>query len=186
MTTGGPLHPSQRKFFITIFCQLIGIAVASYAGQYLVFPLLGSGLTWWLGKKRLAQEKQQHLPAIAVQTGYLAWLIIAFVAARQLNSNLIDILLLSIGLWWLFSKPGIKPIILLGLYQILGISANLIAFLAMPFNTLPHKVLLIHIIWRAMALFFMGSSYLTLRKTIHTPPATPPHDNESTQKTTDE
>lgn len=179
MTTGEPLPPSQRKFFITTFCQLIGIAVASYAGQYLVFPLLGSGLTWWLGKKKLAQEKQEHLPAIAVQTGYLAWLIIAFVAAHKLNSNLIDILLLSVGLWWLFSKPGLKPIILLGLYQILGISANLIAFLATPVNTLPHKVLLIHIIWRAMALFFMGSSYLRLRKNTQAHP-------ETAQKNTDE
>src|SRR5262249_8115262 len=70
-----------------VFGAIVGIAVGSYSGTNLLFPLmpretlfvllLATGLVWWGGKKVLSGSRQTFLPAIAVQAGHLLWLVFA-------------------------------------------------------------------------------------------------------------
>jgi len=143
---------------------IVGAGIGAYSGINLLMPLGITAGVWWIGKKLLRPEKLLFLPAIAVQTGHLLWLSLGLLYLGVLDSSLIDIVVLVVGLTWLALKPGLGPIILLSLFQILALAVNGVSFADAAIGTNPHKALLVHIIWRVMALFFMWHGYMQSRR----------------------
>ena len=144
---------SWRQKALKAVAWLVGASVGYYSGIHLLIPLGITLAVWCIGKKLLRVEKQLYLPAIAVQTGSLLWFLFGLLYLGAFNSGLIDIGVLVLGLTWLVLKPGFGPILFLTLYQVVGLAGNAVSFAEAAIRTTSHKALLVHIIWRLMALF---------------------------------
>jgi hypothetical protein len=73
--------------------------------------------------------------------------------------DLVDIAILLIGVAWLLLRPGLAPVIVLTVYQGLALLINLFALLAFPVGHNLHRALLVHIIWRGLALILMWRAH---------------------------
>ena len=145
---------------------IVGAGVGYYSGINLLIPLGITAGVWWIWKKLLRPEKLLFLPAIAVQTGHLLWLSVGLLYLGVLDWSLTDVVVLVVGLTWLVLKPGLGPIILLSLFQVVALAVNGVSFADAAIGTNPHKALLVHIIWRFMALFFMWHAYMQSRRAV--------------------
>ena len=137
-----------------------GWAAGMYAGFNLLPPLVATTVVWLAGRKLFSASKQIMLPAFCVQAGHLVWFVLMMAMSRQLASpNLIDVVWLAIGLAWLALRPGKAALCVLAVYQLLALPYNVLQFTQADFGTPANKVLLVHIIWRCLALFYMARMF---------------------------
>ncbi|GGA30425.1 hypothetical protein [Dyella nitratireducens] len=144
-----------------------GWAVGMYAGFNVLVPLVATAVVWLAGRHLFSEPKQIMLPAFCVQAGHLVWFVVVAAASRELmNPHLIDIVWLSIGLAWLWLRPGKSALYVLMVYQLLALPYNLLQFSQADFGTTANKVLLVHVIWRCIALFYMARMFYRLGKPV--------------------
>ena len=137
---------------------VVGLAAGVYSGIHLLIPLVLTGLAW--GAARLLPDRPtDFVLAAAVQVGHLLWITVGLVVIGALTVDLVDIAILLAGSVWLFARPGLAPVVVLTVYQAVALLINVGAFLAMPIGHNLHRALLIHIIWRILALVFMWRGY---------------------------
>ena len=99
------------------------------------------------------------MAAAAVQAGHLLWIAVGLIVIGALTVDLVDIAILLIGVAWLLLRPGLAPVIVLTIYQVLALLINLFAFLSFPIGHNLHRALLVHIIWRGLALILMWRAH---------------------------
>ncbi len=143
---------------------ILGAAVGTYSGIYLLIPLFATGIVWWACTKLLSDEKRLIIPALSVNAGHFLWLGLGVALTGVLNANSADLLVYAVGLLWLIKKPSVGPLYLLGAYQALSLAVNAVAFADAVVGSSDHKALLVHLIWRALALFLMVKLFLALRQ----------------------
>jgi hypothetical protein len=143
----------------TIVATVVGIAVGVYSGIHLLIPLTLSGLIWWAARKLLPDRSPDFVAAAAVQAGHLLWIAIGLVVIGALTVDLVDIAILLIGVGWLLARPGLAPVIVLTVYQSLALLINLFAFLNFPVGNNLHRALLVHLLWRVLALILMWRAH---------------------------
>jgi len=150
----------------TIVATVIGIAVGVYSGTHLLIPLALTGLLWWAARKLFPDRSPGYPAAAAVQAGHLLWVTVGLIVIGALTVDLLDIAILLIGVVWLLLRPGLAPVIVLTIYQSLALLISLFAFLNFPVGNNLHRALLIHLLWRVLALILMWRAH---RKTIGLP-----------------
>lgn len=138
---------------------IIALAVGLYSGVHLFIPLVSSALIWWAFRKLLPDRSPDFVAAAAVQAGHLVWIAIGLVVIGALTVDLVDIAILLIGVGWLLTRPGLAPVIVLTIYQALALLINLFAFLNFPVGHTLHRALLVHLLWRVLALVLMWRAY---------------------------
>ena len=138
---------------------LIGIAVGVYSGMHLLIPLVLTGLAWWAARALRSDRSPDYVAAAAVQAGHLLWIAVGLVVIGALTVDLVDIAILLIGVAWLVLRPGLTPVIVLTIYQALALVINLFAFLSFPIGHNLHRALLVHILWRGLALILMWRAH---------------------------
>ena len=136
-----------------------GIGVGVYSGMHLLVPLVLTGLAWWAGRKLFPERSRDYVAAAAVQAGHLLWIAVGLIVIGALTVDLVDIAILLVGVAWLLLRPGLAPVIVLTIYQVLALLINLFAFLSFPIGHNLHRALLVHIIWRGLALILMWRAY---------------------------
>jgi hypothetical protein len=144
----------------------VGVAVGQYAGINLLIPLFATALIWWGGSKILRDGSKVILAAFSVNAGHFLWLSLGLWLVRPAPVIAIgpDLAVYAIGLTWLYCKPSAGPLYLLGTYQLLSLGVNAHSFAHATVGSVQHAALLVHLIWRAMALFLVIKLLLTLRK----------------------
>jgi hypothetical protein len=142
-----------------IVAILVGLAAGVYSGIHLLIPLVLTGLVWGVARRLLPDRPTDFVTAAAVQVGHLLWIVVGLVVIGALTVDLVDIAILLAGSVWLLAKPGLAPVVVLTVYQAVALLINVGAFLAMPIGHNLHRALLIHIIWRILALIFMWRGY---------------------------
>jgi hypothetical protein len=146
-----------------IVATVVGVAAGVYSGIHLLIPLVLTALVWW-GVRRLVPDRpSDFVIAAAVQTGHLLWIAIGLVVIGALTVDLVDIAILLAGVVWLLAKPGLAAVIVLTVYHAAALLINLAAFLAIPIGENLHRALLIHIVWRVLALVFMWRGHRRAR-----------------------
>ena len=150
---------------------IAGAAIGIYSGINTLIPLGATAGIWWIGKKTFPESKLLFLPPFAVQAGHLLWLSFGFLYLGTLNDNWIDVVVLVVGLAWLIAKPGLGPIVFLSVFQSLALGVNVFSFLGAAVGSNMHKALLVHMIWRGLALFFMAQAYASYRTLRRAQPA---------------
>ena len=139
----------------TIVATVVGIAAGVYSGIHLLIPLALTALFWWAARKLLPDRRSDFVAATAVQAGHLVWIAIGLIVIGALTVDLVDIGILLIGVVWLLARPGLAAVIVLTVYQSLALLINLFAFLNFPVGENLHRALLIHLLWRVLALTLM-------------------------------
>jgi hypothetical protein len=149
----------------------IKAAVGQYSGINLLIPLCTTGLVWWGGSTFLKNEKKPLLAAFSVSAGHCLWLSLGLLLTHPAPLAAVgpDLVLYAIGLTWLISKPSSAPLYFLGFYQAISLAVNGHAFLGAAMGSAAHKALLVHLIWRTMALFLIAKLFLKFRQ----PPTSP-------------
>jgi len=149
-----------------IFGWIMGAAAGIYSGINLLIPLFATGAVWWVGERLLNDEKKVILPAFSVNAGHCLWLAlgVALTGAGALSAVGADLIVYAIGLIWLLLKPSLGSLYLLGIFQLLSVGINGYSFAEATIGSATHKALLVHVIWRAMSLFFMLKLFLILKK----------------------
>jgi hypothetical protein len=133
----------------------VGIAAGVYSGTHLLIPLALTALGGWTVRKLLPHRQLDFAHAAALQAGHMLWIAVGLVVIGALTVDLVDIAILLAGVVWLLAKPGLAAVIVLTVYQAAALLINVAAFLAMPIGDNLHRALLVHIIWRSLALIFM-------------------------------
>ncbi|MGH2799002.1 MAG: hypothetical protein ACREI6_10115 [Candidatus Rokuibacteriota bacterium] len=147
-----------------IVAIVVGIAAGVYSGIHLLIPLVLTGLAWWAARKLLPDRPPDLVAAAAVQAGHLLWIAIGLVVIGALTVDLVDIAILLGGVVWLLAKPGLVPVLVLTVYQAVALLINLFAFLNFPIGENLHRALLIHIMWRVLALILMWRAHGRTRR----------------------
>ncbi|MEX2222690.1 MAG: hypothetical protein WEG40_12915 [Candidatus Rokuibacteriota bacterium] len=147
-----------------IVATVVGIVAGIYSGIHLLIPLVLSGLVWWAARTLLPAGPPDFVAAAAVQAGHLIWIAIGLIVIGALTIDLVDITILLIGAVWLLAKPGLVPVIVMTVYQVVALLINLFAFLNFPIGENLHRALLIHLIWRVLALSLMWRAHGRARR----------------------
>jgi len=142
-----------------IVATVVGIAVGVYSGTHLLIPLALTGVVWWVVRKCLPDRPGVLVAAAAVQAGHLLWIAVGLIVIGRLTVDLLDIAILLIGVVWLLARPGLAPVIVLTVYQSLAILIGLFAFLGFPVGHNLHRALLVHLLWRVLALILMWRAH---------------------------
>jgi hypothetical protein len=158
---------AQKKKALQTLGGIVGAGLGIYSGIHVMIPIVAASGAWWVGKKFLPPARLPFLPAIAVQTGHLFWILLGVLYLGRLDEGLIDVVVLGVGLSWLIVRPGLGPLILLTLFQAAALVANGYLFAEADFGTNQHKALLIHIVLRVVALFSMWYGHSQWRKVTH-------------------
>jgi hypothetical protein len=165
-TVGGErdTSPSTTLTISSLVAALAGWGLGMYAGVFLLMPLVASVVILLIARKLLAADKRIILLPLSLQAGQLAWIIAGMLATRTLGAYVIDVVWCLAGLIWLVARPGRGPIWTLAIYQTLGLAINVYFFAHASVQTAPDKALLVHIVWRLLALFYLGRLYVQLQR----------------------
>ena len=149
-----------------IFGWIGGAVIGTYSGINMLIPLFATGAVWWGGSRLLRDEKKVILPAFSINAGHFLWLALALVLAGPDAFAAVgaDLVVYVIGLVWLLTKPSLGPLYLLGIFQLVSLGINGYSLAEATIGSAPHKALLVHVIWRSLALFFVLKLFLVLRK----------------------
>jgi hypothetical protein len=164
------LDETRSKKFTpaSIGASLLGFAFARYAGMNFVIPLAGALLIGWLLKRGRARAHPMAIP-IAVQGGHLVWFVVGALVTGAWSSIALDMVIFSIGIAWLFLRPGLPPVIVLGAYQALSLIVNVMAFAEVPIDSSTAKALAVHAVMRGVAIGAMVWCLRASRKAASVP-----------------
>lgn len=134
---------------------LTGLAayfLGRYSGSNLLIPLVAAGVTY-LFMKRLAGAMHRIItPFFAIQAGHLTWLVLGFIAAGELNVNVLDLLVFGAALAWLLVNPGLAPIGVLVALQGIALWINFSAMTDAFVGSDEHRALAVHVAFRVLAI----------------------------------
>jgi hypothetical protein len=151
--------PSAKVNAKGVIASLLGLLIGMYAGIHVLVPALGAGAVWLLGSKRFRPAQPAYLPAISTQFGHLVWLGLGSVILGSLDATGGDLVILAIGLAWLWFKPSIWPLAILCIYQLGSLGVNSYLLVQQQVGSMQHKALVVHIALRALALFYMWQGF---------------------------
>jgi hypothetical protein len=151
-----------------ILLFVINVAFIKYFGISFFIPAIIIFFSWlWLNKKIKNSKLTSIIPALAIQSGQVLCISITLILSVAMHEYfaiavLFDILILIIGLMWLIMRPGIKPIILLSIYQILSSLVSITNLIYQEINSPSFKASIIQLIIKIAAVFFMVIGYKKL------------------------
>lgn len=142
-----------------VVAAVAGWAIGMYAGFNLLLPLLATTAVWLIVKKAFP-GRAIILPSFSVQAGHLAWFLAEMWVTRDFfGLGLIDVAWYAAGLVWLWTRSSKASLYFLGAYQVLSLPYNLLLFSQADWGSTANKALLVHIVWRCLALFYMARMY---------------------------
>ena len=163
-TGSAPDRGGRGRTALGLLAAAVAVALGAYSGLHLLLPLAATALAWWAGAKLLPESRRAVLPAAAVQVGHLLWLTFGQVVRGGLDAGVIDLLTLTVGVVWLVARPGLAPTLALTLYQSWALVTNGALLVRVDIGTLAHRALLIHVIWRVLALVLLWRAYALSRR----------------------
>lgn len=140
-----------------------GWALSHYVGPSLWIPGAATLLLLLLLTKTPLRPKF-FLGAITATGGHVLWFVIASFMSQMWAATVLDIIILSVGLLWLWLRPGLASAIFLGVIQLGSLAYNGYLLSTTPAGTLPHKALTVHCVWRLVAILCLVTGYLKLRR----------------------
>ncbi|HEY6228662.1 MAG TPA: hypothetical protein VI282_16205 [Verrucomicrobiae bacterium] len=149
---------------------IIGAVIGYYCGIMLLIPAAISFVAVLILKNVDLPRFNPFKIAAAVVIGHTGWMVVGFVLAKNIPAMSIvpDIILMVIGLVWLFANPGRGPVWYFTILEAATAVVNLLNLLPQHFGATAHKALVAHLSLRA---FVIAALWLGLRQQ---PASTPP------------
>lgn len=161
--TEGNDPPSRSANAKGVAASLIGGVVGIYAGLNVLVPAFGAGAIWFLGRRIITPAQSAYLPAVSTQVGHAFWLALGSVITGSWAATGGDLVILSIGLIWLWFKPSLWPLAILCIYQVGSLGVNSYMLMQQHIGSVQHKALVVHIALRVLALFYLWQGFRASR-----------------------
>lgn len=130
-----------------------------------VIPLTGALVLMLLINRLPYKSVKPFGAAMAIIFGHLAWMIFgAMVSSLGFGPVAFDVLVMLTGLVWLLFRPGLGPVTLLAVYEIISLIVNINGIRQFEMGSVGNKALAAHIAIRSFALITLISGYLRFRK----------------------
>jgi hypothetical protein len=144
---------------------ILGGVIGFYCGLMLFVPFAGAAIGLLLARHFASETLKPFTAALAVIFGHLAWMLIGvlFIPAG-LPQVIPDMVIIVAGLLWLVLRPGLGPVILLGIYEGISLVVNVVGIFQFEYGTAGHKALTAHIALRLFALASLITGYRQFRK----------------------
>lgn len=140
-----------------------GWALSHYTGPALWIPGFATLLLFLLFTKTPLRPKY-FLGAIVITGGHVVWFVVASVIAQVWALTALDIVVLTVGLVWLWVRPSLAAALFLGVVQLGSLAYSGYLISAQPFGSPAHKALTVHCLWRLLALIALVVGYLRMRR----------------------
>ena len=151
---------------LRILAALVGAAFGIYCGLMILIPLAIAMGALLLGKRFASVPLKCFGAALAVLFGHSMWMLIgALWLQAGFGPLLFDLAIIIAGSLWLMLRPGIGSVILLGIYEFIGLIVNIKDIFSYEFATIGHRALSAHIALRLVALFALLAGYRQFLKT---------------------
>jgi hypothetical protein len=153
------------KYVASYIAWFIGAIIGWYCGATLLIRAIGIGTVFIVAKVSPIPRLQPLVGALAIQFGHGLWMLVGGIMQPDgMKLVIYDLILLAIGLVWLMARPGLVPVLLLGIYQLYAIVKNGIAIDVYSFGSVPHKSLVASIALRLAAIIALYVGYQRFRK----------------------
>jgi hypothetical protein len=140
-----------------------GWSLSQYCGATIWLPGLAALLLLLVFTKTPVRRKYFG-GAIATTGAHLIWFITGSAVAGMWAVTLPDIVLLSIGLVWLWVRPGLASALFLGVVQIASLAVNVVSLSRVTFGDTTHRALTAHCVFRVIAISCLVFGYMKLRR----------------------
>jgi hypothetical protein len=140
-----------------------GWILSQYAGSSLWIPGITTLLLFLIFTKTPLRPKF-FMGAIAVTGGHIAWFVVGSLIMNMWAATALDILLLSVGIIWLWLGPGLGAALFLGLLQLASLAYNIVSISSAPFGSPMHRALAVHCVWRLLAIVCLVFGYIKMRR----------------------
>jgi hypothetical protein len=112
--------------------------------------------------------------AIATTGAHIAWFVIGSTIAGIWSATLLDIILLSAAIIWLWLRPGIAAVLFLGALQVVSLLLNGLSLSSAPIGSVASRALVAHCVFRLIALVCLVVGYVNFRReSVKAPPPVP-------------
>lgn len=162
--------PPQQKTPRTAGQQIVlavgwifGAVVGSYCGWLLVIPMaLAFGVGWVLTK--VPTRPAVFREALALVAAQALYLTVDIALGQRWLLDAPHILALGAGFAWLLVRPGIGPVIFLGLYEVATAGSFAIIYGGAQTGSWQHKAMVAQLCLRGTTVLFLVSGYVKARK----------------------
>jgi hypothetical protein len=96
--------------------------------------------------------------------GHVVWFVVASVLMQAWAATALDIVILTVGLIWLWVRPSLAAALFLGVVQLGALAYNGYLISGQSFGSSAHKALTVHCLWRLLALIALVVGYRKLRR----------------------
>lgn len=140
-----------------------GWALSHYCGASIWIPGAVAILLLVIFHKTPLRPKR-FAGAIATTGAHISWFVIGSAIAGIWSATLLDILLLSIAIVWLWLRPGVAAVLFLGLLQAASLVLNGYQLSVAPIGSTANRALVAHCVFRLIALSCLVVGYLRFRR----------------------
>jgi hypothetical protein len=140
-----------------------GWVSSEYCGASIWIPAIAVLLLVLLFTKTPFRPKF-FVGAIAATMAHVIWFAIASVIIGAWGATGPDIIALSVGVIWLWLRPGLAAVIFLGLIQLASLAINVFSLAAATYGDAAHRALTAHCIFRLLAITCLIVGYIRLRR----------------------
>jgi hypothetical protein len=156
-------QPPNRKRAaqpLQLIAAVVGAAFGIYCGLMILIPL-GAAMVALLFGKRFASGAPRCFGAVlTVLFGHLIWMLTgALWLQAGFGPLLVDLAAIVIGSIWLMLRPGIGPVALLGIYELISLILNINEIFSYELGKVGHRAPSAHIALRLFALFALMAGY---------------------------
>jgi hypothetical protein len=147
----------------TVAATLVGLAVGAYAGLHLIVPTSFAIALMLIATKLFPENRRRYVNVFSWQAAHALWLCLALLAPAA-QAVVVDIVLVSGLLTWLLMRPGYPPLYALAIYQVVSLYTNCTGLIAAEVSTATHKALLVHVLFRVLALTYIAIALFEMHR----------------------
>ena len=169
-------EPAKQSQLASAATTLIGgvggYALAQYCGVAIFPPGAAIILLLVLFTKSPVRPRWFR-GVIAISSAHALWFFAASALADGWSATGLDIVMLSLGVIWLWWRPGLPAVLFLGFIQLASLGLNAYMLSAESFGSASHRALTAHCVLRTAALICLVLGYLRMRRERQAPPPLP-------------
>jgi hypothetical protein len=140
-----------------------GWVLAKYSGASLLIPSVGAILLL-LAFMKTSFRPRYFRGAISVTGGHVLWFAVAALILGTWAPVILDIAALSVGIVWLWFRPGLASAVFLGIVELVSLAINVAALLSATVGEPSHRSLVVNCLFRVLVLACLAAGYRRLRQ----------------------
>jgi len=129
-----------------------GLALGHYSGINLIIPGAIAAVAFAACKHVFPPDKQAAVPAISFQLGEFGWMLLAFMVPGGLQQVAPDLVLMAIGMIWLYLTLGRTAAVAAIIYNVVCLAFYGYELPTLGLASAGMKSLVVHIVWRIVTI----------------------------------